>query len=187
MYIAVQELHFLPALGKNEVIGEAFAIVQEVILEGVGLIAETQDEVFMSVMGVILHYMPQNWSVPNGNHRFWDLFRILPQPHSQATTKQHHFHSKFSFCTRALIPASTGLHLKSFSCDAFTPGEVLTKHGIVLGSEHAADCRQPGRNLLRDLISLPFDFNEEIRQPVWLPTSSVQSVFALAQKRHEVL
>src|SRR5437879_11524981 len=100
----------------------------------------------MSVMGVILHYMPQNWSVPNRNHRFWDLFRILPQPHSQSTTKQHDFHSKLSF--RALIPASTGLHFKLFSCDAFTPGEVPAEHSIVLVLKRAADCGQPGRNLL---------------------------------------
>src|SRR2546426_10507683 len=72
-----------------------------------------------------------------------------------------------------LIPARTGLDLELFTCGIFTLRQVITDQNIVLVGKPAADCGQPGRNLLRYLISLSLDFEEEIGHRVRIPISGV--------------
>ena len=106
--IAVQQLHFLPTFGENEIVGEAFVVVEKVVLEGVRSVAQAQNEVFVAVMGVILHHVPEYRPIPNRDHWLRNLLRILSEPHSQSTTKQHDFHS-IAPSAGGLIPAATGL------------------------------------------------------------------------------
>jgi len=37
----------------------------------IGLAAKTKDEIFMSIIYVVLHNMPEGWPIVNIDHRLW--------------------------------------------------------------------------------------------------------------------
>jgi hypothetical protein len=56
--IAVEKLQFLPPLGEHKIVGQTFVVIEEKLLDGLTLVAEAQNELFMIVVSVILHDMP---------------------------------------------------------------------------------------------------------------------------------
>src|SRR5262249_6079301 len=67
-------------------------VASEVVLNYICLVTETQDEILVSVMGIILHHMPQNWAIANRHHWLWRCLRIFAHAHSKTATKQNHSH-----------------------------------------------------------------------------------------------
>src|SRR5207248_4561854 len=68
------------------------AVVQEEILDGVGLVTEREDELLVPMMGIILHRVPDNWPWANRRHGFRDCFREVTQAKTLAATKNNDFH-----------------------------------------------------------------------------------------------
>ncbi len=67
-------------------------VVHEVILDDIGLVSQAKNKILVSKMGVILHHVPQNGAVPDRYHGFWNLLRVLAQPHPLPAAKQDNFH-----------------------------------------------------------------------------------------------
>ena len=87
MDIAIEELKVLSALREDEVVGKAFAVVQEVILDDIAAVTEAENEIAVAVVRVVLHDMPEERAVPNVDHRFGDMLGVVSEPHPEATAK----------------------------------------------------------------------------------------------------
>ena len=61
-------------------------VIEEVILDDVPLVAETEDEVAEAVLGVDLHDVPEDGPPPDFHHRLRAKLRLLTQTGSDATT-----------------------------------------------------------------------------------------------------
>ena len=72
MDVAVQQLKILPALREDEVVRQALAVIQEVVLDDIRAISEAEHEVAMSVVGVVLHDVPQYRAIPDVDHGLGD-------------------------------------------------------------------------------------------------------------------
>src|SRR6266436_7926093 len=83
--------------------------MEEVLLNGIGAVAQAQNEVLVAEMRVILHDVPQNRPVANGNHGLGDIISILPQAHSESAAKDNDFHLRYSLPSRE---AGTCSHLQ---------------------------------------------------------------------------
>src|SRR5260370_41411729 len=83
--------------------------MEEVLLNGIGAVAQAQDEVLVAEVRVILHDVPQNRPVTNGNHGLGDIISILPQAHSESAAKDNDFHLHYSLPS---CEAGTSSHLQ---------------------------------------------------------------------------
>src|SRR5215469_5297854 len=90
--VAIEELQLFPATRHNKVVRGTFVVIQKVVLDGVGAMAEAQNKVLMAEMRVVLHDVPENRPVANVHHGLGDGLRIVAKTHSQTATKQHNFH-----------------------------------------------------------------------------------------------
>ena len=86
--VAGQQLHRLAAVREHEVVGDRLVVVEEVVLDGVGLVAEAEDEVLVPVVGVVAHHVPQDRPVADGHHRLGHGLRELAQPHARARRRR---------------------------------------------------------------------------------------------------
>src|ERR1035438_678552 len=53
--IAVQQRHVLAAIREDEVVGQTLVVIQKVVLDGVGLVSQAQNEILVAMVSVILH------------------------------------------------------------------------------------------------------------------------------------
>jgi len=72
---------------------KVIAVREEVVLDHVRAESEAQDEVGVSVVGVVLHHVPQDRAVPDVHHRLRDVLRVLSQPHAETAAEQNDFHA----------------------------------------------------------------------------------------------
>src|SRR6266446_3149519 len=68
-------------------------IVSEKFLDHFAFVAEAKDELRMSVMGIRLHDMPQDGSMPNGYHWLRPELRFFPEPRAFTTAQNYNFHT----------------------------------------------------------------------------------------------
>jgi len=85
--IAMEQGGLADAAFEDEIVREAFVVVEEIILDAVGLVAQGQYEILMPVMGVIFHQMPKDGAVADGDHGLGDIFGKFPQAHSLAAAE----------------------------------------------------------------------------------------------------
>jgi hypothetical protein len=52
-------------------------IVQEKVFNGFSLVPKVKHEVSMAVTAVVFHNMPDEQLRTNGNHRFWDMLKVI--------------------------------------------------------------------------------------------------------------
>src|SRR6266700_6254545 len=71
------DLNLLAKIRNDAVAIGRLSIVQEKLLDNIGLISEAKDEIAMAVLTVILHDVPQDWLMPNRGHRFRNALRIF--------------------------------------------------------------------------------------------------------------
>ena len=90
--VAPQQLDVLASVRKDEVVGGALAVVQKIMFDRLGLVAETKDKIRVAVVGVIFHHMPQDGHVADFDQRFRNVLRMIFQPHSKAAAKEYDFH-----------------------------------------------------------------------------------------------
>lgn len=46
----------------------------------------------MPEVGIVLHHMPEDWTVTNVHHRLGSVLASFPESHAEAATKKHYFH-----------------------------------------------------------------------------------------------
>ena len=66
--------------------------MKEVVLYAVALIAQANDKISMSVVGVVLHKVPEDRARPDRNHGLGHVVDVAPESHSRSSTKKHDFH-----------------------------------------------------------------------------------------------
>src|SRR2546423_6449093 len=95
-YVPIHQLDLAAAARKNEIVGASLFVVEKVLLDDVPTITETQDEVGMPIVSVVLHQMPEYWPLSDLYHRLRDILPGVAKTHAEATTKDHNFHATFS-------------------------------------------------------------------------------------------
>ena len=84
-------MHVPPAAAEDEVVAEGFLVVEEVPLDGVGAVAEAEDEVLVPVVGVVLHQVPDDRAVADGHHGLGDVFRVVAEAQALAAAEETTF------------------------------------------------------------------------------------------------
>ena len=87
----------LAALGQREVVREVLVVVEEVVLDDVGLVAEAEDEFLVPEVGVVLHHVPENRPVADVDHRLGDDLGVLLETHPQAAAEEYDLHELVSW------------------------------------------------------------------------------------------
>jgi len=67
-------------------------IISEVFLNDLPLITQAQDEIFVPVMGIDFHDVPEDRAFPDRYHRFGAKFSFFSKSRSQASAKYDNFH-----------------------------------------------------------------------------------------------
>src|SRR5437867_1210643 len=93
--IAAVQPDLLRAAGELEVVRQAFVIVEEVLLDEIATIPETENELGVAEVRIVLHEMPDDRSVADVDHRLWHRFRVLPESRAKASAEQHDLHRRF--------------------------------------------------------------------------------------------
>jgi hypothetical protein len=88
--VAMEQLSFLP-LGENKIVGNTFVVVQKVFDE-IRPVSQAQNEIFMAVMRVVFHYVPDDRPIPDVYHGFGDRLRKLAHSQALPSAKENHFH-----------------------------------------------------------------------------------------------
>src|SRR5260370_33869852 len=66
-----EDLHFLSKAGNDAVGVRLRLVVQEEVLDHVGLVAKAQHEILVAELAVVVHEMPQDRLVPPRDYRVW--------------------------------------------------------------------------------------------------------------------
>ena len=90
--VAVDQDAMSAAVREDEVVRDALLVVEEILLDQVAAVAETQHEVRVPEVGVVPHEMPDHRPVADRHHRFGNVLRIVAKPHSQSSAEQYDFH-----------------------------------------------------------------------------------------------
>src|SRR6266481_2583597 len=90
--IAVEKLDVLASLGPDKIVRDGFIVMQKIILDGIALVSEAEDEVLVPEMSVIFHQMPENRTWPNRHHGLRNILRVASESHSGTAAKQDDFH-----------------------------------------------------------------------------------------------
>src|SRR5690606_5528413 len=71
--VGVHQLYF-GSSAEHKVIRHVLMVVHKVIFDDVSLIAQAEDKVLVTKVSVVLHYVPQDGTVSDGNHGLGNLF-----------------------------------------------------------------------------------------------------------------
>src|SRR5437660_66345 len=69
-------------------------VVAKVFLDYVTFIAQAQNKIFMAVVGVDFHDVPENWPLANRHHGFGTESGLFAQARSHTAAKNDYFHKK---------------------------------------------------------------------------------------------
>ena len=67
--VVALELDLLAAVRQREVVRDPFLVVEEEVLDDVGLVAEAEDELLVAEVRVVAHDVPQHGAVADLDHR----------------------------------------------------------------------------------------------------------------------
>src|SRR5438132_10672444 len=67
--VAIEQLEFFAPSGQNEIVGNAFVVIQEVVLDNIRAMTQAKNEIFMTVMSIVLHDVPEYWTRADVHHR----------------------------------------------------------------------------------------------------------------------
>jgi len=84
-------------LAGIKVVGDALVVVEEVILDDVGLVAEAEDEVLVPVMGVELHQVPHDRPVADRHHGLGNVLAVIAEAKTLAAAEKNNFHGFSAF------------------------------------------------------------------------------------------
>ncbi len=76
MDIAIQQIHLFATARKNKIVGSALVVSEKVIFHSFRPMSQTENEVLVAEVGVVLHHMPEDRPIANEDHRFGSIFRV---------------------------------------------------------------------------------------------------------------
>src|ERR687897_2223098 len=82
----------LATLGQDEIVRVRLPVVEEVVLDGSGPEAQTENELVVSEVGVVAHDMPEHRTVPDRHHRLRRGVFAGPHAQAQASAEDHDLH-----------------------------------------------------------------------------------------------
>src|SRR5260370_22432517 len=81
----------LSSPGQDEIVRGALVVVQKIVFNRFCTVPQAQDEIFVPIVSVILHYMPEDGPISDMYHRLRNVFRITnTQSHSAAEENDFH-------------------------------------------------------------------------------------------------
>src|SRR2546423_15653917 len=98
-YVPIHQLDLAAAARKNEIVGASLFVVEKVLLDDVPTITETQDEVGMPIVSVVLHQMPEYCPFSDLYHRLRDTTPGVAKTPAAAATEDTPFPATFSMRT----------------------------------------------------------------------------------------
>ena len=75
-------------------------VVEEEFLDDVGLVAETQDEILVSVLAVVAHQVPEDRLAADRDHRLGNVFGVIADPRAETSAEQNCFHRPYALRLR---------------------------------------------------------------------------------------
>ena len=87
-----REVLHLASPGEHEVVGHRLVVVEEVVLDHVRPVAETEHEVAVAVVGVVAHHVPQDRPVPDPGHGLGQDVGRAGEPEPLAAAEQDDLH-----------------------------------------------------------------------------------------------
>src|SRR5690606_21620746 len=107
-----EDLHVLAA-ARDDAIGEGMrAIVEEEVLDDIGLIAEAEDKIRMAVVAVPLHHVSQDRLVAERYHGLRNGFGIFSDTGSKTTAEENDLHDAISLGS---IIVTVGMAMTNFA------------------------------------------------------------------------
>ena len=82
----------MPMLGDDAVGEDLRPVVEEELLDDVGLVAEAQHEIAVTVLAVILHHVPQDRLMADRDHRLRDALGIFADARAEPAAEQNDLH-----------------------------------------------------------------------------------------------
>ena len=126
-----QNLDLLAEIRDDAIAGCRLLVVQEIVLDDVGLVSEAKNEIPMTVLAIVLHDMPQNRLVPDRHHRLWNALRVFANtgaqpPQNKTTFMTHvledlslrHWESERSSCNPSLRRGASAQRSRSSNSTA---------------------------------------------------------------------
>ncbi len=84
------QLHL--AAAQDEVVGRRLGVVEEVVLDVLGAVAEAQDELLVPEVRVVPHDVPDQRPWTDGRHRLRHVRDAVTHPHAVPAAEQDHLH-----------------------------------------------------------------------------------------------
>ena len=94
--VAAEELHLAAAVGQDEVVGGGLLVVEEVVLDHLGAVAQAQHELGVTEVGVVAHDVPEDRTVADGHHRLGARVVADPHPEPESTAEEDDLHGSTS-------------------------------------------------------------------------------------------
>src|SRR6266851_10250935 len=91
-------------------------IVEEILLDKIAFIAETNDEIVDAVMRIDLHDVPENRTVADLDHRLGSDLRFFGQPCAKAAGEYYGFQDTLLVAMRQIIPILLITTYRAYEC-----------------------------------------------------------------------
>ena len=128
--VAAEQFELLAAFRQDEVVRQALAVVEEVILDDIAAIAQADDEIVVAVVGVVLHHVPQDRPIADvtiGLGTLSPASRIrMPRPPQNNTT--------------FMVVIRRDQSVRKLTCDWCSAAARLRRKSVLPLSENYAMC-----------------------------------------------
>ena len=94
LHVTREHLHVVAAALEHEVIRQPLLVLEEILLDLTCAIAETQDEVVVAMVRVVLHDVPQQGSGSDGHQRFRNTLVVVAHAHALTAAEDDHLHGR---------------------------------------------------------------------------------------------
>src|SRR5215217_7479633 len=81
--IGIQQFDMISTLAEHEIVRCGLPIVEEVVLDCLGTVPQTQNELGMAEVGVVAHDMPENWPTSDRHHRLGQRLVVCSHSHAE--------------------------------------------------------------------------------------------------------
>src|SRR5688572_24026591 len=74
----------------SEITGQIIEI-QKIAFDDLALIAQADNKLLVTIIGVMLHYVPEKWATSDFDHWFGPVFGFFPKAHALPAGKYYYF------------------------------------------------------------------------------------------------
>ena len=90
--VAIEELHLAAPIREDEVVGERLVVIEEVLLDVLGLVAQAEDEVVVPPRRIPLHDVPEDRPVADRDHRLGNPLGLLSHSDAESAAEDDDLH-----------------------------------------------------------------------------------------------